>query len=97
MKLCSELEMLKSTTPKPTAKDDFIDALRFAVTRVPWDFSVLNKRQPPKKDKHAGLSQRERIRLGIKDDDEEDDGLDLIEAEMDLFNEALDYDFGEDD
>ena len=96
MKLVVELENLKSTTPKPKAKDDLIDALRFAVTQIPWDFSVLNKKEPKKKDKYANLSEREKIRRGlIKDED--DNGIDLIEAEFDLANEAYDYGLDEGD
>lgn len=41
MKLASELSTLKKDTPKRKAKDDFADAFRYAVTKVPWDFSDL--------------------------------------------------------
>lgn len=90
MKLVIELETLKNSTAKPSAKDDLIDALRFTAMAIPWDFAHLNVKQPTKKDPHAGLSERERMRRGL---DKEDIGLDLIEAEIDLFNECLDYDF----
>lgn len=90
MKLVTELEMLKNSTAKPVAKDDLIDALRFATTQIPWDFSVLNKKAPPRKDPNAHLSEREKMRRGILDDDSMK-GVDLLEAEMDLANEAYDY------
>lgn len=44
--LCVELTTLKASTPKKSAKDDFCDSLRYAVTKVPWDWSVLNVRAP---------------------------------------------------
>ncbi len=40
-KLASELSTLRSETPKNHAKDDFIDALRYALMAIPWDFSAL--------------------------------------------------------
>lgn len=89
MKLVVELENLKNSTPKPQAKDDFIDALRFACTQIPWDFAVLNKKAPVRKDPHAHLSEREKMRRGLVKED--DSGMDLLEAEMDLANEAYDY------
>lgn len=40
-KLGGELATLMKSTPKNKAKDDFADAFRYAVTKVPWDFSYL--------------------------------------------------------
>lgn len=40
-KLSTELCTLLRTTPKQNAKDDLIDALRYAVTKVPWDFGAM--------------------------------------------------------
>lgn len=90
MKLVVELENLKSSTPKSTAKDDFIDALRFAVSQIPWDWSILNAKVKKKKDPHEGMSEREKMRRGIKDP-HDDSGIDLLEAEFDSVNEAYDY------
>jgi hypothetical protein len=41
-KLAAELAALRKDTPKNKAKDDFADALRYAVSQVPWDFSGIN-------------------------------------------------------
>ena len=41
-KLDGELQALKRETSKQKAKDDFCDALRYSVTKVPWDFSCLD-------------------------------------------------------
>ncbi len=39
--LVQELQSLLMKTHKTKAKDDFIDALRYAVTLIPWDWSVI--------------------------------------------------------
>lgn len=39
-KLIIELTTLLHTTPKTSAKDDFVDALRYAVTQIPWDWTA---------------------------------------------------------
>lgn len=93
MKLVLELENVKRSTPKPQAKDDLIDALRFAVTKIPWDFDAARKRPKVEKDPGEGMSEREKIRRGIIKKD--NSGIDLMEAEFDLANEA--YDYGNDD
>lgn len=41
VKLGAELAALKKDENKKTAKDDFSDALRYAVTLIPWDWTVL--------------------------------------------------------
>lgn len=45
-KLAGELASLKATTPKNKAKDDFCDALRYAITQIPWDWSVITGEKP---------------------------------------------------
>jgi phage terminase large subunit-like protein len=40
-KLAMELVGLRRDQHKSKAKDDFCDALRYAVTRIPWDWSVI--------------------------------------------------------
>ncbi len=45
-KLAGELSNLKKETAKNKAKDDFCDALRYAVTRIPWDWSVITGALP---------------------------------------------------
>lgn len=39
--LMEELETLLETTKKNKARDDYIDGLRFAVGRIPWDWSSI--------------------------------------------------------
>lgn len=40
-KLGGELQGLLKSTPKNKAKDDLADAFRYAITKAPWDFSVI--------------------------------------------------------
>jgi len=40
-KLGWELSNLRLDTPKRVAKDDFADAMRYAITRIPWDWSAI--------------------------------------------------------
>lgn len=40
-KLIRELVVLRKDIPKNKAKDDFTDALRYCVTRIPWDWSAI--------------------------------------------------------
>lgn len=42
-KLVAELTSLLSTTPKTKAIDDLVDALRYAVAEVPWDFQAVEE------------------------------------------------------
>lgn len=41
--LMEEFETLLESTSKQKAKDDFIDALRFAVSRISWDWASITK------------------------------------------------------
>lgn len=41
-KLGGELNSIMKTTPKTQAKDDFADALRYAVTQIPWDWTAID-------------------------------------------------------
>lgn len=40
-KLAGELSSLKKDEPKRKAQDNFSDAFRYAVTKIPWDFSGI--------------------------------------------------------
>ena len=68
-KLKYELLALKKETNKKDAKDDFTDALRYAVTQVPWDFSKVSLNLPKAKKKEIQMSDEEKWRRGVMDDD----------------------------
>lgn len=89
MKLVIELENLKNSTRKTQAKDDFIDALRYAVSKIPWNFAHLNQIfKEDVIDPDEGMDEREKLRRGRK---KKDNDLDIVEAEFDLANEAYNY------
>lgn len=77
-KLASELESLSSETNKRHAKDDLIDALRYAITRIPIDWErVLKTGVAPVKVDHATATVKmfEELRPNAiwRHDDEEED------------------------
>lgn len=95
-KLGGELASLLRSTPKEKAKDDFYDALRYAVTKIPWDFSFITgtpATEDPEEKTEKELSamndtQRqvyERRRAFTKG---ELDDRDTIDDEIEEWNEA---------
>lgn len=91
-KLVMELENLKRSTAKTKAKDDFIDALRYSVTNIPWDYS-----QPARSVEGPKQQLKDpRVAFHQGPPPVADDRLDLFEAEFDEANELMDY-FHEDD
>jgi hypothetical protein len=45
-KLAAELSTLRKDIPKNKAKDDLADALRYAVTKIPWNWSAILESAP---------------------------------------------------
>lgn len=83
-KLATELSTLKRETPKHKAKDDFCDALRYATSQIPWDWSaigkapvpevpekVLNDREQEIADRRAAFASNEEEQHRIEDEFEE--------------------------
>jgi hypothetical protein len=63
-KLAREFESLTETTNKRAAKDDLIDALRYALVAIPIDWSnilqnVFDNRWKKKDDKYQGMSRHD--------------------------------------
>lgn len=93
VKLGSELATLQDSTKKIHAKDDFIDAMRYACTAVPWDFSFLTGAAPtmedtpeqPLNNKELELAERRKHfdGGGVSEEDLWD-----IQAEMEEWNSA---------
>lgn len=87
-KLSAELSSLKEKTPKRHRKDDFADALRYAVTLIPWDLSQIGliasapdeSPEKPMNDKERELSER-RKRFEEKEEEFR------VEQEFDELNE----------
>lgn len=89
-KLAWELSNLRVDTPKRKATDDFCDALRYAVTRIPWDWSAIKGNKPDWEEKSPGPkktdeeTRREERRKGWQTQAEAQEDLD---AEIEEWNE----------
>lgn len=88
-KLVTELENLRSSTNKSSAKDDMIDALRYAITSIPWSFEHLS-REPAKQVPADKPAHRFRVYQSVPQDP---DGIDVMNDELDDFQDMLDGDF----
>lgn len=91
-KLARELSTLKEKTLKRHAKDDFIDALRYAISKVDWDFSgIIDIKSEyvepaPEEEDPTGEKYRNRSRRGESSEDAEK--VNGIEEEIEEWNEA---------
>jgi hypothetical protein len=97
-KLATELSTLRKETPKTKAKDDLADAFRYAVTRIPWDWTVIqgvaieDPDAPAKKEAELSPMQREILERRRQFDDEANaQEHQRIEAEFAEFNELCEY------
>jgi hypothetical protein len=92
-KLCQELATLKKNANKRTAKDDMSDALRYAVAKVPWDWTVLSEKgdRPKVEETEETLTPMQREiharRKAFEDGDEREQLR--VQAEFDEINDAL--------
>lgn len=89
--LCIELSTLKASTPKNRAKDDFVDALRYAVSKVPWNWESLSNRKIATARKQTEAEIQLKLRRGIR----EDDHLVTVEDEIERFNELVAHGYDE--
>lgn len=88
-KLGAELAVLKKDTPKRTAKDDFADALRYCVTKIPWDFTAIMAKVTDEEPEETLTDMQRQVRERRKAmSDETESENDKIEAEFDEWNEA---------
>jgi hypothetical protein len=95
--LSNELSSLKKSTPKTRAKDDAADSLRYAVVKVPWDFSAIavKLKNEPKVDKKSKdeLNREQRREFVLGGDSTK---VVTVEDELDSWNELFEvsYDYG---
>lgn len=78
--LITELKLVKLSTPKNMAKDDYCDALRYAAAKIPFDWSVIGAKAPilPAR----VLTQEEERRLFFKEFDSDGDDYKSIDQEL---------------
>lgn len=83
--LVAEIKSLKLSTPKNQAHDDFTDAMRYAITKVPWDFSCISDK--PIVQKEVPLTEVDLRRKFMSATPPE---ITDIESEFTAWNELLD-------
>jgi hypothetical protein len=83
-----EFETLLKETPKRKAKDDFIDAVRYGVTKIPWDWTAVGEEfkeyVAPKKELDPDaqeIENRRTMHYGKQED------IDTIDDEIDYYND----------
>lgn len=83
-KLIIEFMTLRKSTSKVNARDDFTDALRYAVTKIPWDWSQISDKAL-EEEKVKIIPTEMDLRRGVTDLNNEE--LERINEEIDEWNE----------
>lgn len=81
----SQLENVKRDTPKRHADDDAADAIRFACTKIQWNFVNLTEGSVKTEVSDEDLSEREKRRRGMRDGYKQEE--DRIEDEFNEWND----------
>lgn len=84
-KLAQELATLNENTNKKKARDDFIDALRYATSSIPWDFSFITDPQEFDDSPEKPLTSQElefQARRGMANDEQ----TESIDDEFEYWN-----------
>lgn len=91
--LVTEFLTLSKETPKNKAKDDYTDAVRYGVTKLPWDWTDI-KFDEIEKSKLPQAPPREitvdELRMSVHSPQK--DGYDTIEEELEAWNELYEAD-----
>lgn len=87
--LASEFETLRTTTSKQQAKDDGIDSLRYAISKLPWDLSDITadsiiqiepKEKPRTVQEERILNAERMMRMPSRDEEDIDSLIDEINS-----------------
>jgi len=90
--LSNELTSLTKETAKRFAKDDFIDSMRYAITRIPWDWSAITDALfSEKKKKEPELTEVQKRRKQFFEGDYEREEQLRVEEEIENYNELFAY------
>lgn len=90
--LSNELSSLKKSTPKTRAKDDAADSLRYAVVKIPWDYSAIKVVLHPPKEvlkKTAEQQQKEARRRRALGEERSPDDFKDVEEELAAWDELM--------
>lgn len=82
-KLVDELSSLRQVKRKTHAKDDLCDALRYAISKIPWSFKNRWLNQAPPKPREPNRKTRE------QDIEETSELIDSVESEIAFWNDHL--------
>lgn len=83
--LCTELRFLKLATPKNQAVDDYCDAARYAISKIPWDYkAILGEKLIPVYEKTELDLRRERF-------DTPQELITDVESEFAAYNELMEW------
>ncbi len=94
VKLAGELSSLSATQAKRRANDDLIDAMRYGITKIPWDFSAITGESTKKVEtveEPLNHTQRQIAERRKAFEGEKEDGWQDPSAEFDEWNEAYSY------
>lgn len=94
--LCTEFSNLKNATQKNKAKDDYVDATRYAVSKIPWDWSAIKTDLEivNPEIKLNGAQREVRDRRQFWDGDKET-SLMAVDQELEMWNHMLNPDYDE--
>lgn len=92
MKLCGELSSLREEQNKRKAKDDLIDAFRYCVASIPWDWGAITGEtvdiKAEKVEENLTPMQKQVQERRKMMTEERKDGENEIQEEFDAWNEA---------
>jgi hypothetical protein len=81
--LITELCTVTNNVAKAHMVDDHVDSLRYAVAKIPWNYSALAKNEPLNPTHQKPMSEEERYRRGLT----EDGSHLLVDDEFESWNE----------
>lgn len=91
-KLATELSTLKADENKRRAKDNFADAFRYAVTKIPWDFSQAGLMAPAREvdtsdEKLSPYQQQIKERRAMMEESDGEEKWPTADEEIEEWNE----------
>lgn len=90
-KLAREFEGLLNSTNKKRAKDDLVDAVRYACAKIPWNWEEISKALPIVEPERELTYDERQIQERRGNYDKTDENIDLgIEQELDFWNGMFD-------
>ncbi len=88
--LAHEISSLSKETVKRFAKDDFVDSMRYGITKIPWDWSAITSEVSFFKEKKVEvLSETDKRRRFVFDEAYEKEEYERIEQEISDYNELF--------